>query len=139
MTPRERYAFRRRNGQCVTCGMVAARHPSSLGAGKPRFKARCVRCAGRLTRAYRRRRATRRAARRTSDAARYKRLRATAAGRLQTLEAGRVARGRRKHREICVDCRWPPAPDRIRCPRHLRLARDRQRTRRTDAQKTVRK
>lgn len=135
MTPRERYAFRRHNGQCVTCGLVAARKTPSLGSGKPRFKARCKRCASRLARAYRRRRAARRVARRTSDQARYARLRATPDGRRRITASSRQARARRKHREVCVDCRRPPAPDRIRCPRHLRLARDRQRKRRTDAQK----
>lgn len=130
MTPRERYAFRRHNGQCVTCGLVAARKLPSLGSDKPRFKARCKRCAGRLARTYRRESPARRAKRRSNDRAWQ-----AAASRARAAAASRAARVRRKQREVCVDCRRAPAPDRIRCPRHLRLARDRQRKRRAGAQK----
>ena len=119
MTPRELYHFRRRNGQCVKCGLVAIKG-----------RVCCQRCQRRRARAYRRNRAARRAARRARDLARYKRLRTTTDGRRQIAAASRQARVRRKQREVCVDCRRPPAPDRIRCPRHLRRARDRQKARR---------
>jgi hypothetical protein len=119
VTSRELYHFRRRNGQCVKCGLVAIKG-----------RVCCRRCQQRRARAYRRNRTVRRAARRASDQARYKRLRATSDGRHQITAASRRARVRRKQREVCVDCRRPPAPDRVRCPRHLRRARDRQKARR---------